>query len=580
MIRYASLLFVVLHFISSRFVQAEQPIATIAVISNPYITTLPPQQIKDERGSVRDFLSKTAPSAFNNAINLINRLQPDATVIQGSITWSGSKDDFAEARSYIEQISATVYTMPGHRDRLNGTLDNYHSILSEYDVDQSIRSINNVSLIFASDLHGSPDTATSRMRIQISKVASPKAVLAFSDRAGEFQRSVLTPGHDSFFNLVDEFNIGIRFDPIRYGYRVHCENTLPVRSIGSLAWSERKSIAVVRVYNDRIEVAQISDLEQPAYTLTVPNPVTQPRLPLIEDDPYLCPSYSEDVAEKPDRTIALVSDPQFDRKVNRELLIQRAEAGISELNRFAPDVVCVAGDLVNNNLPEEWQLFRKHFDQVQAPLELVAGNHDVLFNYDFIESLYADAPKKSPDYARQVREAVQLAAKEGFRGPTSLFEKYTGQKANRIAEYGETALIMVSFMTQRADATQLQFLRHALEKTKDRNHVFVVAHYPAVSTYGYNLQPKLGGDEVLSMLHEYRVTGYLFGHRHFNGFRMYDRTAHVLSDNMQSIHLLHIFPEHITIGRKQIGAPLYERLTIPATRATTAQRQKGFTRMR
>ena len=203
MIRYASLLFVVLHFISSRFVEAEQPIATIAVISNPYITTLPPQQIKDERGSVRDFLSKTAPSAFNNAINLINRLQPDATVIQGSITWSGSKDDFAEARSYIEQISATVYTMPGHRDRLNGTLDNYHSILSEYDVDQSIRSINNVSLIFASDLHGFPDTATSRMRIQISKVASPKAVLAFSDRAGEFQRSVLTPGHDSFSNLVD-----------------------------------------------------------------------------------------------------------------------------------------------------------------------------------------------------------------------------------------------------------------------------------------------------------------------------------------------------------------------------------------
>lgn len=580
MIRYASLLFVVLHFISSRFVQAEQPIATIAVISNPYITTLPPQQIKDERGSVRDFLSKTAPSAFNNAINLINRLQPDAAVIQGSITWSGSKDDFAEARSYIEQISAIVYTMPGHRDRLNGTLDNYHSILSEYDVDQSIRSINNVSLIFASDLHGSPDTATSRMRIQISKAASPKAVLAFSDRAGEFQRSVLTPGHDSFFNLVDEFNIGIRFDPIRYGYRVHCENTLPVRSIGSLAWSERKSIAVVRVYNDRIEVAQISDLEQPAYTLTVPNPVTQPRLPLIEDDPYLCPSYSEDVAEKPDRTIALVSDPQFDRKVNRELLIQRAEAGISELNRFAPDVVCVAGDLVNNNLPEEWQLFRKHFDQVQTPLELVAGNHDVLFNYDFIESLYADAPKKSPDYARQVREAVQLAAKEGFRGPTSLFEKYTGQKPNRIAEYGETALIMVSFMTQRADATQLQFLRDALEKTKDRNHVFVVAHYPAVSTYGYNLLPKLGGDEVLSMLHEYRVTGYLFGHRHFNGFRMYDRTAHVLSDNMQSIHLLHIFPEHITIGRKQIGAPLYERLTIPATRATTPQSQKSFTRMR
>ena len=205
-------------------------------------------------------------------------------------------------------------------------------------------------------------------------------------------------------------------------------------------------------------------------------------------------------------------------------------------------MVCVAGDLVNNNLPEEWQLFRQHFDQVQA-LKLVAGNHDVLFNYDFIESLYADAAKEVPDYARQVRDAVQLAAKEGFKGPTSLFEKYTGQKPNRIADYGDIALIMVSFMTQRADATQLQFLRDALEKTKDRNHVFVDAHYPAVSTYGYNPQPKPGGDEVLSMLHQYRVTGYLFGHRHFNGFRMGEHCPCVKRQHAP-IHLLHILTPH------------------------------------
>ena len=559
----------ILTILHCRWILAEQPIATIAIISNPYITTLHPEEIKDERGSVREFLAKTSPAAFANAIKLINQLQPDATVIQGSLTWSGSVADFAKVREYVDQINMPVYTMPGHRDRLQGALEPYRMALSDFDVDGSTQPINGTLLVFASDLHGNPEVATARIQTQLSNVSNPKAVLLFGDRDGEFKRSNLTPDYKPFNELVNTFNIAMRFDPIRYGYRVHCENTLPVRSIGSLSWSERNSIAIVRVYTDRIEVAQISDLEQPAYTLTVPNPVTQPRLPIIEDDPYLCPSYTEDLAEKPNRTIALVSDPQFDRKVNRELLIQRAKAGISELNRFAPDVVCVAGDLVNNNLPEEWQLFRQHFDQVQAPLELVAGNHDVLFNYDFIESLYADAAKKSPDYARQVRDAVHLAAKEGFKGPTSLFEKYTGQKPNRIAAYGDIALIMVSFMTQRADATQLQFLREALEKTKDRNHVFVVAHYPAVSTYGHNLQPKLGGDEVLSMLHQYRVTGYLFGHRHFNGFRMYDRTAHVLSDNMQSIHLLHIFPDHITIGRKRIGAPLYERLTIPSTRAST-----------
>lgn len=566
MLRHLAILFVTLTFLACSHLRAEDPLATIAVVSNPYITTLPPDQIKDEHGSVRDFLAKTGPEAFSKAVKLINKLQPDATVIQGSLTWSGSKDDFAACRKFIDQINVPVHTMPGPRDQEQGTLANYHEMFSDLDADGELKSCNNVSLVFASDLHGNLDLATSRIHQQLSDVKKPKAVLLFADREGEFRPLVLNTEQLPFHAVVQRFKIAIRFDPIRYDYRVHCENTLPVRSIASLAWSERGSVALVRVYGDRIEVAQVSEPGQPVFSLVVPNPVTQPRLPLVADDPYGCPTYSEDRAANPDLTIALVSDPQFDRKVNRELLSERAEAGIQELNRFVPDVVCVSGDLVNNNLPEEWKLFRQHFDRIKSPLELVAGNHDVLFNYDFVEPLYADAAKDAPEYAKLVAAAVEQASGEGFRGPTALFEKFTGRKPDRVAEYGDTALIMISFMTQRADDAQLNFLRDALEKTKHKNHVFVVAHYPSITTFGYNLQPQLGGNEVLSLLHEYRVTGYLFGHRHFNGFRMHDRTAHVLSDNMRSIHLLHLFPDRITIGRKRIGGPLYERLTIPATR--------------
>lgn len=545
---------------------AEVPLATIAVVSNPYITTLPPDQIKDENGRLREFIAKTGPDAFSKAVNLINRLKPDVTVIQGSLTWAGSRADFVAARKFIDQIEVPVYTMPGHRDYQQGTLINYREMFSDLDADAKLRRLNDVALIFASDLHGSLDAATTRIRLQLSGMNQAKAVLLFGDREDEFRSLVLDPDHQPFHSLVQQFKIAARFDPIRYDYRIHCENTLPVRSVGSLTWSERGSVALVRVYEDRIDIAQVSDPEQPAFSLVVPNPVTQPRLPLVAEDPYHCPSYSEDLAANPDLTIALVSDPQFDRSVNRELLIERAEAGIKELNRFGPDVVCVSGDLVNNNLPEEWKLFRQCFDRIKSPLELVAGNHDVLFNYDFVESLYADAAKGAPEYAKLVGDAVQKASEEGFIGPTALYEKFTGRKPNRVAEYGDTALIMVSFMTQRADETQMSFLREALERTKNKNHVFVVAHYPSITTFGYHLQSQMGGNEVLSLLHKYRVTGYLFGHRHFNGFRMHDRTAHVLSDNMRSIHLFHVFPDHIVIGRKQIGGSLYERLAIPATR--------------
>ena len=545
---------------------AEERLATIAVVSNPYITTLPPDKIIDERGSVRDFLAQTAPGALDKAVRLINQLQPDAAVIQGSLTWSGSADDFAEIRKYVERINVPVYTMPGHRDYSNGTLAEYQRAFGDFNVDATLRILNDVALVFASDLHAKPDSASKRLRAQLANASSPKAVLLFADREGEFKRSVLTPEHASFFSVVDDFKVAMRFDPIRYGYRVHCENTLPVRSVGSLAWSERGSVAVVRVYGDRIDVAQVSDPEQPVYSLVVPNPVTRPRLPRVEDDPYQCPSFSKDRALNPKQTFALVSDPQFDRKTNRDLLIQRADAGIEELNRFNPDVVCVAGDLVNNNLPEEWLLFKKHFDQLTSPLEVVPGNHDVLFNYDFVEDLYAKASDNAPEYAKLVATAVQDAEAEGFKGPTALFEKYIGRKPNRVEQYGDTAFIMISFMTQCADDEQMEFLRSALDQTKGKGNVFVVAHYPALPAFGYSLQPQLGGDEVLSLLHQYRVTGYLFGHRHANGFQMHERTAHVLSDNMRSIHLFHVFEEHITIGRKQIGSPLYERLTIPTAR--------------
>ena len=65
---------------------AEEPIATIAVVSNPYITTLPAEQIKDENGSPRGFLAKTAPASMLKTVELVNEIQPDVLVVLGSLT--------------------------------------------------------------------------------------------------------------------------------------------------------------------------------------------------------------------------------------------------------------------------------------------------------------------------------------------------------------------------------------------------------------------------------------------------------------------------------------------------------------
>ena len=546
---------------------AEEPVTTLAVISNPYITTLPAEQIKDERGGQRGFLAQLGPDSMAKTVSLVNRLKPDALVVLGSLTWTGSRDDLGAFAEYLAKIDVPVMTTPGHWDRKTGSLADYRQAVGTRDADGTVRSIKGVQLVFANDVFASPDMATQRIEKQLADSTFTRAVLLFTGKLhSEFERPQLTSAHESFWRLIEDHKVAVRFDPIRYGHRILYENTLPVWNVGSTAWSERGSVTLIRVFEKRIEIAQVQEPDQPVFLTSVPNPVAAPRLPRAEDDPFGCPSYSHDLAQNPEFTFGLVSDPQFDRERNRDYLIQKAEAGVRDLNRLKPDPVFIAGDLVNNNLPEEWSLFRKTFDKLKLNLEVVAGNHDVLFNYNFMEKSYASAPQQNPEYARLVKEALALADQDGYSGATALFEKFTGAQPNRIVERGSAAFLTVSFLTTRADASQIEFLRTALENTRSKKHVFVVAHYPLLPAFGNQLQPELGGNEVLSLLKQYQVTGYLFGHRHRNGFRLHDGTAHVLSDNMGSVHLFHVFSDRIVIGRKAIGVPLYSRLTIPATR--------------
>ncbi len=503
---------------------------------------------------------------MEKTVALVNEIQPDALVVLGSLTWSGSEEDFKACAAYLDQIKVPKFLVHGHRDRLSGSVDNYLRVFGKYDATNTVQSVNDVALAFASDLDRDPDLATTRLEEQLAANERSRAVLLFSAKDRSVPRSKLTAAHERFWKVVEQRRVAVRFDPTRYGHQTGYVNTLPVWTVASTGWSGRAPITLVRVFEDRLELAQVAAAGQPVFSLTIPNPVTKPRMPLVDDDPFGCPSYSQDLKLKPDFTFALVSDPQFDRETNRDHLIKKAEACITDLNRLNPAMVFIAGDLVNNNLPEEWEIFNRIFAKLKPPRHVVPGNHDVLFNYNFIEESYSSAPKKKPQYAAIVKKALAAAKKEGFTGPAALYQKYTGSKPRQLIEYQDCAFITVPFLTMRADSEQIDFLREQLAHSSSKKHVFVVAHYPSLSAFGNNVQPQLGGTEVLSLLHEHRVTGYLFGHRHRNGFRMHERTAHVLSDNMGTIHLLHVFPDRLVVGRKQVGMPLYEKLVIPSPR--------------
>jgi Icc-related predicted phosphoesterase len=548
---------------------AEEPIATIAVISNPYITTLPAEQIKDENGSLRDFLAQTGPASMQKTVELVNKIQPDALVVLGSLTWSGSDDDHRALNKYLDRITVPMWVVGGHRDGLNGLPDRRKRLLGQRDATNLVKrvpSVRGVRLAFSNDLHADPDTATRRLEQQLQDDGDRSTVLLFAARDRTMGRSRLSEDHQMFWSLVDRHKIAVRFEPTRYGHRLGYENTLPLWTVGSTAWSTRGAITLVQVFADRIEMAEVGDASRRDFSLSVPNPTGAARMTRLADAPYGSPSHSRALAQKPDFTFALVSDPQFDRQTNRDYLIKKAEAAIIELNQLKPAMVFVAGDLVNNNLPEEWEIFNRVFAKLEPPRHVVPGNHDVLFNYDFVEKSYATAGEKNPEYAALVAKALAAAKGDGFGGPAALYEKYTGSRPRQLIEFRNCAFITVPFLTTRADTDQIDFLERQLVASRNKRHVFVVAHYPSLPVFGNNLQPQLGGTRVLTLLQQHRVTGYLFGHRHRNGFRMHERTAHVLTDNMSTIHLLHVFPDRILVGRKHVGSALYETLTIPSPR--------------
>jgi len=549
--------------------QAEgEPIARIAVLSNPYITTLPADKIEDERGSNRGWLARLARSSMEQSVALIKEIEPDAVVILGSLTWSGSDADFGAFAETIKSVHVPVFLTPGLRDTRDGELGVYLKRFADRNVAQSVKNVKGVRLLFAQDLGrlAGLDNAVVRMEAQLGTDGPAKATLLFGGRAHPHGPGELDPSNERFWQFVEEHKVAARIEPCRYGSRVTYPRTLPAFLVGSTAWSLRGAVTVVQVYPDRIRVELVRDVAQPSYGVEVPNPAGTARLEPADAYPHGSPSYAADLATKPDRTFAVVSDPQLSVGRRRKYLVGTTQKAIEDLNRLSPRMVFVTGDLIEDNLPDEWKLFNETFAKLRPDYHIMPGNHDVMFSHTFVEKQYATAAERKPEQAQIVRQAVKDAVAEGFIGPSALYEKHTGRKPHYTVVDRDCAFICMPILTQKIDAEEIEWLRKQLQETKNAKHVFVLGHYPVLPAFGNNVQPDLGGNAFLSLLKEYRVAAFIFGHRHRKGFRMHDGTAHVLCDNMKSIHLFHVFGDRIVIGRKNVGAALYEKLTIPEPR--------------
>lgn len=198
--------------------------------------------------------------------------------------------------------------------------------------------------------------------------------------------------------------------------------------------------------------------------------------------------------------IALVADPHVTlaQDADKAEWIANFERTIAAVNAAAVDVVLLAGDLTQNNKPEDVAKYLEMVKGFKAPIHHVAGNHDVG------DKVLSD--KKSGLTAERV----------------ALFEKtvapafFVGQLAPTVRVVGITSSLMGSGLPRESE--QWSFLETALTADESQT-TLLLTHYPLfVNTLDepseyFNIEPE-SRMRLLRMMQAANVRVVLSGHTH------------------------------------------------------------------
>jgi len=189
------------------------------------------------------------------------------------------------------------------------------------------------------------------------------------------------------------------------------------------------------------------------------------------------------------RTIVHLSDLHFGR-VDPDLLRPLQEL----VNRLAPDVVVVSGDLTQRAKTEEFKAARAWLDTLPGPQIVVPGNHDIpLYN---VASRFLTPLRK---YTRYV--TLDLAP------------EYVDDE---IAVLGINTARSLTFKDGRVNKDQVAFIRDTFARTPKESFRVLVTHHPLFAMpIGSEFTPAIGRQELaLDAVENSGVDMLLAGHNH------------------------------------------------------------------
>jgi 3',5'-cyclic AMP phosphodiesterase CpdA len=530
--RLAGCCFAVIIFLTSLNLSAiaadEKPLCTIAILGSTHITALPAADIREtakkgKKGKSRSWLKKVASIKLGKAIEMVNEIKPDALLIIGSLTWTGSKADYKELENYIKKIKCPVYLTGGTRDRIG---DPDGKIAAEifkdkYFAGKSI-AINGVFMSPPGALADKSNISTGMdvLEKEFIKAKNAKAVFALE----EYDLSVnrITKWED-YRKLLLKYKTVMRIVSGR-SHKVRGESYIPAWSPPLTGWSGGIGcVGLASVFSDKVEMSVLKDVKQPPITFTQNNPVTTKRTSDIFASKYKLPQYKEDLDKNPELTFAQISDPQIGFRGAAARDEQYFKETIESVNLLQPSIVFVTGDLVDKNLPDEWDRYTRVTSLAKVPLRHLPGNHDTSFLEGGIIA------EKDRDNAKLVQALAEKVKADGDAViPYTLFHKFTGEKDLRFTVIkNHCAFISVPTVAPNITDDNLAWLEKELEKTRQLKHVFVLTHYPVHPYFGNNVKPEEGGNTILALLKKYKVAALICGHRHHSNYKLIDSTMHI-----------------------------------------------------
>jgi len=206
--------------------------------------------------------------------------------------------------------------------------------------------------------------------------------------------------------------------------------------------------------------------------------------------------------------------------------VANLEKAVIRINKLNPDMVLITGDMIHNASPHAILIFKDIVAQINMPILLTPGNHDLCWT-DTLKILEHYRANFGKDYLSvDCKEFCIISA-------NSIFWKLEGNKL------------------QDEKASHEQWLLSSLRTAKSKGQpVVILTHIsPFCSNVdeddGYRNIPKTKRKKLLNLFNEYGVSFWLAGHTHIT-----------LQRNYGSIKILN----GETISRNLDGRPLGFRL--------------------